>query len=153
MYFARAMSNGAKWYTPDVFSGPIYTPDELNAASVIDEPTVVDVNTGELLMSPTQAPATPVTPSKRDRMLAKIARMSDTELSSMARVEGCNRAGPRRTCRSGGIAGRRCGNRSHLTGPGRFGAPGPDVAGRLTAEHHRTDDTRGVGCARAAGRA
>jgi hypothetical protein len=76
MYFARAMSNGAKWYTPDVFSGPIYTPDELNAASVIDEPTVVDVNTGELLMSPTQAPATPVTPSKRDRMLAKIARLT-----------------------------------------------------------------------------
>lgn len=29
MLFARAMSNGAKWFCPDVFSGPIYTPDEL----------------------------------------------------------------------------------------------------------------------------
>lgn len=30
MYFARAVSNGVKWYTPDVFSGPVYTPDELS---------------------------------------------------------------------------------------------------------------------------
>lgn len=29
MLFARAMSNGVKWYTPDVFNGPIYTPEEL----------------------------------------------------------------------------------------------------------------------------
>jgi hypothetical protein len=45
MYFARAISNGAKWYTPGVFGGsPVYTPDELGAD--IDEDgyvTVVDV--------------------------------------------------------------------------------------------------------------
>lgn len=36
MLFARAMSNGAKWYCADLFSGaPIYTPDELGAA--VDE--------------------------------------------------------------------------------------------------------------------
>ena len=29
MLFARALSNGAKWYCPDVFGGPVYTPDEL----------------------------------------------------------------------------------------------------------------------------
>jgi hypothetical protein len=29
MLFARAMSNGAKWYCADVFGGPVYTPDEL----------------------------------------------------------------------------------------------------------------------------
>lgn len=28
MLFARAMSNGVKWYTPDVFTGPVYTPEE-----------------------------------------------------------------------------------------------------------------------------
>lgn len=39
MYFARAMSNGAKWYCPDVFAGPIYTPDELGER--------VDGETGE----------------------------------------------------------------------------------------------------------
>src|SRR5512146_174920 len=32
MLFARAMSNGVRWYCPDVFSGsPVYTPEELGA--------------------------------------------------------------------------------------------------------------------------
>lgn len=32
MFFGRAMSNGVKWYTPEVTSGiPIYTPEELGA--------------------------------------------------------------------------------------------------------------------------
>ena len=36
MFFARAISNGARWYTPEVFAGaPIYTPEELGAA--VDE--------------------------------------------------------------------------------------------------------------------
>jgi hypothetical protein len=36
MYFARAISNGQKWYAPDVFNGAtVYTPDELGAA--VDE--------------------------------------------------------------------------------------------------------------------
>ena len=31
MLFARAMSNGVKWFCPDVFNGnPVYTPDELD---------------------------------------------------------------------------------------------------------------------------
>lgn len=42
MLFARAMSNGAKWYCPDVFSGsPVYTPDELGAE--------IDGETGEII--------------------------------------------------------------------------------------------------------
>lgn len=31
MLFARALSNGAKWFCPDIFGGPVYTPDELGA--------------------------------------------------------------------------------------------------------------------------
>ena len=32
MLFARAISNGAKWYTPGIFGGsPVYTPEELGA--------------------------------------------------------------------------------------------------------------------------
>jgi hypothetical protein len=31
MLFARAMSNGVKWFCPDVFDAPVYTPDELGA--------------------------------------------------------------------------------------------------------------------------
>jgi len=45
MLFARAMSNGAKWFCADVFGGPAYTPDELGA--------IVDMETGEMLTRPT----------------------------------------------------------------------------------------------------
>ena len=31
IYFSRALSNGARWHCPDLFDGPIYTPDELGA--------------------------------------------------------------------------------------------------------------------------
>lgn len=44
MLFARAMSNGAKWFCPDIFGGPIYTPDELGAE--------VDGETGEVIEMP-----------------------------------------------------------------------------------------------------
>lgn len=37
MLFARAMSNGVKWYTPDVFNGPIYTPDEIQVEETTAE--------------------------------------------------------------------------------------------------------------------
>jgi len=41
MYFARALSNGQKWYAPDVFGGTtVYTPDELGA-DVDDEGNAV----------------------------------------------------------------------------------------------------------------
>jgi hypothetical protein len=50
MLFARAMSNGVKWYTPDVFNGPVYTPDEIQveettAEVVMIDPDVVDALT------------------------------------------------------------------------------------------------------------
>jgi hypothetical protein len=44
MLFARAMSNGARWYCPDLFAGPVYLPDELGAA--------VDGETGEPVSPP-----------------------------------------------------------------------------------------------------
>jgi len=46
MLFARAMSNGVRWYCPDVMSGSVaYTPEELGAdvdedGNVVDAPTV-----------------------------------------------------------------------------------------------------------------
>ena len=53
MLFARAMSNGARWFCPDIFSGPVYTPDELEVSI---EPTplppapAADVVTGEVIV-------------------------------------------------------------------------------------------------------
>lgn len=41
MLFARAMSNGVRWYAPDIFGAPLYTPDELGAE--------VDGETGEVI--------------------------------------------------------------------------------------------------------
>jgi hypothetical protein len=44
MLFARALSNGAKWYCPDVFSGStIYTPDELGAEVDAESGEVIDL--------------------------------------------------------------------------------------------------------------
>lgn len=48
MLFARAISNGAKWYCPDLSGGPLYTPDELGA--------VVDGETGEVIDAGQYAP-------------------------------------------------------------------------------------------------
>ncbi len=42
MLYARAMSNGARWYCPDVFGGPVYTPEELGA-NVDEDGEVIDV--------------------------------------------------------------------------------------------------------------
>lgn len=48
MLFARAMSNGVKWYTPDVFSGPVYVPEEMTAPITEDaQAEVIDVTTPE----------------------------------------------------------------------------------------------------------
>lgn len=49
MLFARAISNGAKWFCPDLSGGPLYTPDELGAA--------VDGETGEVIDAGQYAPA------------------------------------------------------------------------------------------------
>jgi hypothetical protein len=42
MLFARALSNGQKWYAPDITTAPLYTPGELG-------PMAVDTMTGETL--------------------------------------------------------------------------------------------------------
>lgn len=55
MLFARALSNGAKWYCPDVFGGPIYTPDELGAE--------VDGESGQVVNAP-QVEPTPLEPAQ-----------------------------------------------------------------------------------------
>jgi hypothetical protein len=41
MLFARAISNGVKWFTPDVFQGPVYVPEEMGG--VVTEETEAEV--------------------------------------------------------------------------------------------------------------
>lgn len=66
MLFARALTNGARWYCANVFSGAIYTPDELGAE--------VDPETGEVLVVPELPPAIPVAHAK-----AKAANGQDAK--------------------------------------------------------------------------
>jgi hypothetical protein len=44
MLFARAISNGVKWYCPDVFSGPVYVPEEMQVVTT-EEATHIEVDT------------------------------------------------------------------------------------------------------------
>jgi hypothetical protein len=44
MLFARAISNGVKWYAPDIFNGAtVYTPDELGASEDADGNIVSEI--------------------------------------------------------------------------------------------------------------
>jgi hypothetical protein len=54
MLFARAVSNGAKWFCPDLFGGaPVYTPEELGAALDGESGApLVDLRTGEVVAEP-----------------------------------------------------------------------------------------------------
>lgn len=55
MLFARAISNGARWYAPGIYGGaPVYTPEELGAA--VDENG--DVVSGEFVEVDNEIPTT-----------------------------------------------------------------------------------------------
>lgn len=55
MLFARAMSNGVRWYCPDVTGGPVYTPEELGA-QVDEDGDVIDTTARVVSSTPTQPP-------------------------------------------------------------------------------------------------
>ena len=65
MLFSRALSNGARWYCPDVFSGVTpYTPEELGAP-VDGEGEVIDV-TPTPVQEPAPAPSKPEPEPKQE---------------------------------------------------------------------------------------
>lgn len=55
MLFARAISNGVKWFCPDVFSGPVYVPEEMpevtieTSHEVIEEPKIPTLNEKQMV--------------------------------------------------------------------------------------------------------
>ena len=52
MLFARAMSNGVKWYTPDIYESPVYVPEEME--SVTEETTHEVVESTKRVLTPEQ---------------------------------------------------------------------------------------------------
>ncbi|HEX9869018.1 MAG TPA: hypothetical protein VGC99_10555 [Candidatus Tectomicrobia bacterium] len=73
MLFARALSNGAKWFCPDIFGGPIYTPDELGAD--------VDGETGEIVTVQARQPLNEIE-AEEQRVLASIGSMTDAQVTN-----------------------------------------------------------------------
>lgn len=68
MLFARALSNGQKWYAPDIFNGAtVYTPDELDA-TVDEEGNVVNA-TAETVETPKQ--------SHREKLIERYKALLD----------------------------------------------------------------------------
>lgn len=47
MLFARAISNGVKWYCPDVFAGPVYVSEEMTTVTEDISATITDGVNGE----------------------------------------------------------------------------------------------------------
>ena len=67
MMFARAMSNGVKWFTPDIYEMPVYVPEEM--AQVTEDVQV------QVVEAPTPAPKKRVLNQEQfHTMLAKIQR-------------------------------------------------------------------------------
>jgi hypothetical protein len=69
MLFARAMSNGVKWYCPDVFSGPVYVPEEMET---------IDTSHVEGKEQPKQIEARPVDQKALDAQRALVAGLLDS---------------------------------------------------------------------------
>lgn len=79
MVFARAISNAAKWYCPDVLGGPVvYTPEELDADPTPEPtqpevPAGVDPQTGEIVDTPDEGDDNrPLKPDEADRLLVVL---------------------------------------------------------------------------------
>lgn len=73
MLFARAMSNGVKWFCPDVFGGaPVYDPEELGA--------VVDGETGEVVQAPQVTIENPGNGNSR-RIAQRLAQPADDSIA------------------------------------------------------------------------
>ena len=63
MLFARAMSNGVKWYTPDIYENPVYVPEEMEA--------VTEETTAEVIETPTSTKRS-LTPEQFEKLCAGI---------------------------------------------------------------------------------
>jgi len=44
MLFARCISNGVKWFCPDIFSAPVYVPEEMEDSPKTEDTTYTEIN-------------------------------------------------------------------------------------------------------------
>jgi hypothetical protein len=63
MLFARAMSNGVKWYTPDIYENPVYVPEEMES--------VTEETTAEVIETPKSTKRS-LTPEQFEKLCAGI---------------------------------------------------------------------------------
>jgi len=63
MLFARAMSNGVKWYTPDIYENPVYVPEEMEQ--------VTEETTAEVIETPKSTKRS-LTPEQFEKLCAGI---------------------------------------------------------------------------------
>lgn len=63
MLFARAMSNGVKWYTPDIYENPVYVPEEMEQ--------VTEEATAEVIETPKSTKRI-LTPEQFEKLIAGI---------------------------------------------------------------------------------
>lgn len=74
MLFARALSNGVKWFTPDVFTGPVYVPEEMETAAAATEDTTATV----LSSTPATLPELRAGTKKYDLVVEKLRNCTST---------------------------------------------------------------------------
>ena len=89
MLFARAMSNGVRWYCPDVFEGAaVYTPEELGA-NVNEAGDVIDIPAPPAPVHPTPKP---INPAAVKPLAAPVALGGKTPVITAERVEQAHAA-------------------------------------------------------------
>jgi len=70
MLFARAMSNGVKWFCPDIFLGsPVYTPEELGA-TIDEENRVSELSTTQVIDESEAQPMAKAIPEHPTQVMA-----------------------------------------------------------------------------------
>jgi len=80
MLFARAMSNGVKWFCPDVFTMPVYTPEELGEVAPVEDIQHEEVK-----------PITPVKPKSKlneKAMVDAVKRIAAGEIQLIDMIVG-----------------------------------------------------------------
>lgn len=86
MLYARAMSNGVKWFTPDVTGGPVYTPEEMGER-VNEDGEIIDAQ--PVKPAPYVAPEPPK-PAAPATWAGKVAALdaSDTHREALKTIYG-----------------------------------------------------------------